>query len=294
MISILIASVTLQQLIQQPGSFVRTIERTDGVAVSQTAAFKLTADGKPDVWLVGTAHIGLKKYYADVQALLDAQDVVLFEGVRSKNRPMTPPKADPKAPKPIYEVLSDAIGLDFQLVDINYDRPHWINSDLSMEQLDALNKKGGHGKPTQFDMVEKMLDPKSSQTQMMGQFFKSAPASVKNALKIFLIEKLAKVDTLLPGMTDPTTLNVLLTARNRSVEDVFDKVIKKSQPPHSVAIYYGAAHMPGIEKAFAGKYGYKPVEQRWLTFAKADRHKLDDAGRQFLDILEKSSQGFGN
>jgi hypothetical protein len=290
MIATLLVSIALRQLIQ-PGSFIRTIDRTDGVSVSQTKALRLTQPGKPDVWLVGVAHIGLKQYYGEIQDLLDAQDVVLFEGVRANTNSLMPPKIDPKAPKPIYQVLSDAIGLDFQLVDIHYDRPHWVNSDLTMARLQALNKQGGHGKATEFDLVAKMLDPNSAQAKMFSQFLVSAPASIKDALKIFLVDKLAKVDTLLPGITDPTTLNVLLTARNKSVEDVLDKVLASPQPPKSVAVFYGAAHMRAIEKALGAKYGYKAVEQRWFTFAKADRHKLDDAGRQFLGALNAMAQG---
>jgi len=292
MITTLLASLLLRQTIPQPWLFVRTIERTDGVAVSQTASVKLTCPGKPDIWLIGAAHIGLKQFYADVQALLDAQDVVLFEGVSSKNRPMKTPKVDPKAPKMIYQVLSDAIGLDFQLVDIHYDRPNWINSDLSMQQLEAINKKGNHGKATDFNTIETMLDPNSDQSKMFGQFITSASPSIRNALKVFLVEKLAKVDTILPAMSDPTTLNVLITARNKSVVDNLDKLFNSPNPPKSVGVFYGAAHMRGIEKTLMTQYGYKPVEQRWITFAKADRHKLDDAGRQFLDMLEKMAKGF--
>jgi len=291
MIAYALALLTLKQPIQDSGGFVRTINRTDGVAVSQTASRKLVAAGMPDVWLVGAAHIGMKHYYADMQAVLDAQDVVLFEGVRSKARPMTPPKVDPKAPKALYQVISDAIGLDFQLVDINYNRPHWVNSDLTMEQLDALNKAGGHGKPTQFDMVEKMLDPNSPQSKMLGTFFTSATPSIKDAFKIFLVDKVAKIDSILAATTDPTTLNVLLTERNKSVARVFDKVLHSAQPPKSIGVFYGAAHMKEIEKALAAKYGYKATEQRWFTFAKADRKKLDEAGRQFLNMLETSAKG---
>ena len=292
MIQTILASVVLFQTITAQSGYVRTIERTDGVEVSQTLTRKLVAPGKPDLYLVGVAHIGSKEYYTEIQAVLDAQAVVLFEGVRPKGRPSTPPAPDPKAPKPIYQVLSDAVGLDFQLFDINYNHPSWVNSDLTMDQLESLNKKGGGGKPTGFDSVEKMLDPNSPQTKMMAEYFKTAPPSIKEALKIFLVEKLAKVDTILASTMDATTLNVLLGARNKSIEDVYEKTISVPDPPKSVAIFYGAAHMPDVQKAMAAKYGYKPAEQTWFTFAKADRRKLDAAGRQFLDTIATMTKGF--
>jgi hypothetical protein len=244
------------------------------------------------MYLVGVAHIGTKEYYSQIQAVLDARSIVLFEGVRPKTGKPVPPKNDPKASKPIYQILGDAVGLDFQLTDINYQHPNWINSDLSMEELERLNRKGGKGKPTGFDNVQKMLDPNSPQTKMLGQFFKTAPASVKEALKIFLVEKLAKVDTILAATLDPTTLNVLLTARNQSILDTLEKVLEGPQPTKSIAIFYGAAHLTEVQKAVMAKYGYRPQEQTWFTFAKADRRKLDATGRQFLDTLGTMAKGF--
>ena len=74
MTTFLLAAMLLRQPIQMATGFVRTIDRTDGIAVSQTASRRLVAPGKPDVWLVGVAHIGYKDYYTQIQALLDAQD----------------------------------------------------------------------------------------------------------------------------------------------------------------------------------------------------------------------------
>jgi hypothetical protein len=111
---------------------------------------------------------------------------------------------------------------------------------------------------------------------------------MKEAFKIFLIDRLAKVDTLLATVIDPTTLNVLLGARNKSVMDVFAKTISRPEPPRTVAIFYGAAHQTDLEKALKADYGYKEVEQKWFTFAKADRRRVDSAGRQFLDVPEKT------
>jgi len=285
MIHALIASLLISPVFADPASYVRTVERTDGVAVSQTKTQKLVAPGKPDIYLVGVAHIGSKSYYSEIQAVLNAQDVVLFEGVRSKGKPSVPVKPDPKAPKQMYQVISDALGLDFQLFDIDYNHPNWINSDLSMEELDRLNKKAGKGKATDFDMVEKLLDPNSPQTQQAAAFFGSAPASIKEALKIFLVEKISTIETMLNASLDPATVSILLTERNKSIAKAFEKAISVANPPKSVAIFYGAAHLPEVQKALAARYGYKPADQQWFTFAKADRRKLDATGRQFLDTL---------
>jgi len=288
MVSLLVASVILGQSVQGGmDSYIRTIDRTDGISVSQTLAKRLTAPGKPDLWLVGVAHIGLKAYYGEVQKLLDAQGAVLFEGVRSKNTP--PP--NPNGPKMIYQILGDAMGLDYQLTSIDYNRSNWVNSDIPMEELIKLNKKESNGKSKGFENLSKMLAPDSAESKMLASSLGMMPASVKEAMKIFLVQKLSKVDTMLAAFTDATTLNVLLHDRNQSVESAFDKQLSKSDPPKSIAVFYGAAHQPEIEKDLRAKFGYQYAEQKWLTFATADKKKLDATGKAALQQMMSQFPG---
>ena len=285
-------SLLFLQSVTKSGGFIRMVTQTDGVEIAQTLTEKLVAAGKPDVYLVGVAHIGSKDYYRGLQKLLDAQETVLFEGVTSKNKGPVPKKPDPSQPKSVYQVLGDAVGLDFQFADIEYNRPGWINSDLSMEELDRLNKAGGKGKPTQFDTVEKMLDPKSPETKMMTDFFKSASPSMREAIRIFLVEKLSDTDSALAKQMDASTYNIILTVRNQAIEKTFENTLASQKQPKSIAIFYGAAHQPGLEKDLAKRYGYRPASQQWFTFAKADRRKLDASGKSFLNTLGMLAKGF--
>lgn|GEM_PF-1765333 len=294
MITSLAAVVLLTQTLPtlQPNySFVRSVDRSDGISISQTAARKLVAPGKPDVWLVGAAHIGQKDYYSQIQNLLNAQDTVLFEGVSPKGTDGKPAKVDPKGQPMVYQVVAKFIGLDYQLADIDYSKPNWINSDLTIDELEVINRKASGGKPSGFDTIKQVLKPGSEQSKMLTEFFKNGTPGMREAFRIFLIEKLSKVDTLLPAVTDKATLNLLLTARNESIIRCFDRQLKKSDTPKSVAIFYGAAHQIDVKNRLVKAYGYHEVEQRWFTFATADRKKLDDSGKQFLNMM--NSMPFG-
>src|SRR5580704_10469044 len=93
-----------------PNSFIQTTTEKSGLFSLQTGAHRLTAPGRPDVWLVGAAHIGSRSYYTALQALLDAQGEVLFEGVKPSAKrasapppaqaPTNPPAQRQKPPKP--------------------------------------------------------------------------------------------------------------------------------------------------------------------------------------------------
>ncbi len=147
MLATLLAAFLLAQPDVVQSGYIRTVNRTDGVSISQTLSRRFTATGKPDLWLVGVAHIGLKEYYAQIQTLLDAQGMVLFEGVRANDQATGMPVADSRAPKNLYQILSGFIGLDFQPEDIHYNHPNWVNSDVSLDEIQRLKKASGKDKP---------------------------------------------------------------------------------------------------------------------------------------------------
>jgi len=198
-----------------------------------------------------------------------------------------PPKVDPNGPKPVYQTLSDALGLDFQLVDIDYSNPKWVNSDLSMEELTKLNKDKSGGKPTMFDNVKQLLDPNSPMAKMLSSFLENASPGTREALKILMVKQAAAANT--GALGDAATVEVVLKARNASAIKYFDKAITVAQPPKSVAIFYGALHMPEIAESLVAKYGDKDVKQDWYTVAVGDTKKLDAQGKAMLDAFDKSA-----
>ncbi|MDG1137060.1 MAG: hypothetical protein P8N28_02265, partial [Phycisphaerales bacterium] len=49
---------------------------------------RFASGGKPDLWLIGVAHIADSSFYNDITELLDEMDIVLYESVRpSGSRP---------------------------------------------------------------------------------------------------------------------------------------------------------------------------------------------------------------
>ncbi|MFT3686158.1 MAG: hypothetical protein QM783_14760 [Phycisphaerales bacterium] len=66
------------------GQYTRVVEHEDGSLTLEIAAKTFTPkDGKgPKVHLVGAVHVGDKTFYGSLQQMLDACDLVLFEGVK--------------------------------------------------------------------------------------------------------------------------------------------------------------------------------------------------------------------
>ena len=71
----------------KPEPYLRVVEEKSGAVVRLELAVRefappATEAGKPRVFLAGAVHVGEKSFYEGLQKFLDAQDVVLFEGVK--------------------------------------------------------------------------------------------------------------------------------------------------------------------------------------------------------------------
>ena len=58
--------------------------RTEGenLVSLELVSRRYEVEGKPDLWLVGVAHIADGSFYEEIAALLDEMDIVLYESVR--------------------------------------------------------------------------------------------------------------------------------------------------------------------------------------------------------------------
>src|SRR5262245_54526497 len=128
----------------------------------------------PAVWLTGVSHIGETNYFARLQEHLDAQRLVLFEGISSHSLSGSPAptpestragagagtneaEAGPSGAKlsSLQSTMAASFGLAFQLDAIDYARPNFRNSDLSVQELRRLLAEQGGGQS--FESLLQMM-----------------------------------------------------------------------------------------------------------------------------------------
>ena len=161
----------------------------DNIVSLEVVSRRYAAEGRPDVWLVGVAHIADESFYEQVASLLESLDVVLYESVRpSGSRPPmgdTPEEriettkkslvfvADSAGaaakeiemlPMTMDDVITDASILDRRLSgwldDVSVDaweNPIVIDSDeelgtITFTSFGLDGKKGGEGEAA--DLIE--------------------------------------------------------------------------------------------------------------------------------------------
>ncbi|HVV73350.1 MAG TPA: hypothetical protein VHI52_17895, partial [Verrucomicrobiae bacterium] len=224
-----------------PQPYVRISKADSNVLSLQIAVRQFVPNrGKgPTVWLTGVSHIGEPAYYAALQKHLDQQSLVLFEGISERAQPAPgATQADSGASaagasaadrSSLQSALAASMGLVFQLSAINYDRPNFRNSDLSVPELRQLLTTSEEGKSetsagAQFNGLLQMMQGGSLFDSLLqtGLRFLGTSTRLRALGRLALIEvigeiqgDLAQLQGLPPDMKQ--LLQVLLQRRNEKV-----------------------------------------------------------------------------
>lgn len=234
----------------------------------------------PVVWLSGASHVGESNYFAALQKHLDAQGTVLFEGVGAKSKKM---RFNPEEETSIQHTMASSLGLVFQLSAIDYDRPQFRNSDLSIAQLQQLLAGGavaeggaGNGKGTkagrEFQELLQVMDGSSFLGMLMhaGLKFIGSNPKLQAMTKVLLIETLGQLKgdmSQLQGVPPEIQrlLEVIIIERNKIVMTDLKAEIRAPFAPRSISVFYGAGHMADLEKRLRNELGYRPRGEVWLV-----------------------------
>lgn len=271
--------------------YLRSLKNTNGVIALEVALRRLApVRGRgADLWLVAVTHVGTSNYYTALQDFLDGQPVVLFEAIRSGDGP--PVRHEGYS---LQADLARALGLTFQLDAINYERPHFRNSDLSLEQLARVfggttnePAQPAPGSPPQttgaveFGALVQAMSGEGllGGLARLGVSLLAASPRLQAATKVALIEVLGQLPNdltqiagLPPGLQQ--LMRVLVEERNEAVVRDTRAALARRPVPASVAVFYGAGHMADLEYRLCRALGYQPVEDRWLKAFDVDHRNL--------------------
>lgn len=291
--------------------FMRVTNGATGLVELQVAVRKLvpTNGAGPVIWLSGASHIGETNYYALLQKHLDAQALVLFEGIhagrkregtngvaREKPAPNSTLADQPEAAaKPggrtsLQKDLAESLGLVFQLEAINYTRPNFLNSDLSVKELRELMDKDDEPaapdspkekrKNEAFEALLKAMEGNSLFGSLLKAGFKLVGSNPKfqAMTKLALIEALGSIRGDLSRMKSlpedmQRLMEVLIQSRNDAVLKDLRVELKRPTPPASISIFYGAGHMEDLERRLRREFGCRVESDQWLPAFTVDYAK---------------------
>jgi len=274
----------------------------------------------PVIWLAGVMHVGEPDYYRALQHFLDTQTVVLYEGVNTEShqrhvhedlaastKAPTPaaPQTGAKAGYSMQSTLARSLGLVFQLEAIDYDRTNFLNSDLSILQIQRIME--GHqpraapgqkvGSNASFDTLLQIMDGSS----FLGSLFKlgmqimASSPKLQAMAKLTLIEAIGRLKGDLSDMQGlppewKQLVQVLIQARNQNLMADLKTELAKTPRSGSIAVFYGAGHMDDLEKRLTSELHYRPAGETWLPAFSVDMRKsgISPMEAQFMRGLIKA------
>ncbi len=251
---------------QQSASYIKVSQSVETISL-QTAAHCFQAPNKPTVWIVGVTHLGTKQYYQALQKFLDPCTVVYYEAIRQNE----------SAPRVINEAqqaeiraglsgpqprLAQALGLTFQLNQIDYAKPNFINVDISFKALiQAYRDAKLDSKP----LMMLLAIGESPLSEMLFNLLDSlcqAPA-IRQTLLYVMISLMGDERLLTTIQNDHSIQGlsqILLSHRNKVVIDYLKDALAQGtlSDKDSIALFYGAAHASELEERLCAQ-GYQPA-----------------------------------
>jgi hypothetical protein len=191
--------------------------------------------------------------------------------------------------------LADVLNLEFQLDALSYDGPNWRCSDMAMDELNRRMTARGldfellGGTLAGSSLPAKLIKALLGMIRVADTFFEGA---IADTFKVAMIEMLGderlieqQLDQFGGGFGE-----VIINDRNQIVIDDLKALIEREPQIKSVAVLYGAGHMPDMVRRLSDQLGYRPAPpevapppppqapavapaERWLTAIKVDFSK---------------------
>ena len=256
---------------KQTPQFLRLLRDKNNVPLALETAivrFAPTAGGRtPTVDLVAAVHIADAAYYRQLNREFQAYDAVLYELVAPENS-NAPKPGDRRGSNSISAMqngMKDLLALEFQLDGIDYTCKNMVHADMSPEQLaKSMHKRGESawtmlGRMLAYAMAKENRSDDVSGGELLAAFFAKNRAL---ALKRLLAEQFQQSEEALAALEGPTGSS-LISGRNKVVTDVLRKELAAGK--QKIAVFFGAGHMPDLQKRLLHDFTMKPVDTRWLA-----------------------------
>ncbi|CAN5398518.1 hypothetical protein BH09PLA1_BH09PLA1_34370 [soil metagenome] len=269
----------------EQSKFLRFVTDKDGGGSLQASVVRYENDQGVTVDLVAAVHIADRSFFRALDSSFEDYDAVLYELVASKEMlgPTTQgaglrtmrPRDDHEPPTTaaskrrgggsmawvgtLQRFLRDTLKLTFQLEEVDYKRPNFIHADLDAETFAQMQEERGEsfsGMLIQSMLREMSRGDAGNQPGLGDLLFAMQSPDKARQLKLLFAKQFNKIDDQMAGMEGPKG-SVLLTERNKAAMRTLKKAMASGK--RSVAIFYGAGHLKGMDKMLTDELGFHQV-----------------------------------
>lgn len=257
------------------GNFIRITRSQDGKPLTlETSITSYSAgDNGAKVDLIGAIHIGEKAYYRQLNKLFDQYDVLLYELVAPEGTVISKRSAT-ESSNPIsflQNTMKDFLGLQSQLDKIDYDKKHFVRADMTPEQMSLKMAERGDtmitiALSTFVDAMRQQnkaaLKPDGLSASTIADLDFSELLQDPLKAKVLLAEQFVASGSLDQALG--ASLNQLIVL-DRNAEAMKGLQKQLAAGKKKIGIFYGAAHLPDMEKRLFDDLAMKKGETTWVS-----------------------------
>ncbi len=247
-------------------SFIRIQRNDDGEPISMDTAITTyvgkDADGKPvQVDLVGAVHIGDTAYYKKLNKQFKQYDALLYELVARKGA------APRKGAAGAWGSIGSMLELDDQIRVVDYQAKNFVHADMSWnEMMKSMEQRDESFLKLFFRMIGQGIAQQSDQKSGAGDGDLLAVLLFSRnkalAWKKIMAKQFEDTEESMKWLEGPNG-STLVTERNKVALKVLTEQLKEGK--RRIGIFYGAGHLPDMERRLIDEFHLKRGKQRWLT-----------------------------
>ena len=219
-----------------------------------------------EVDLVGAIHIADIRYFDELNTRFREYDAVLYELVAPEGTRV--PLGGVEGGGLLSSIqggLGNLLGLSFQLDHVDYTRPNLIHSDLSPEEISESMAARGESAASliarllSISLSEYGKDPVgASSLGLIAAFFSP---DRERMLKIQLAPMLLDMESATAAFEGEAGSTLVGERNKRAVSDLGERIAAGDR---RIAIFYGAAHLEGIEELIEQDFGMQRTGIVWV------------------------------
>lgn len=249
-----------------PADYIRHVPAAD----NSPKALEVAVAGfeHPDgarVDLVSAIHVADRDYFAELDRRLGGYEVVLYELVGEPGQVSAPRGATPSMVGLLQGGMKNALGLAFQLDEIDYARDNMVHADLTPDAFSDSMRERSESIGGMMFRGWAMALAEQGAGKSAGQdadFIKVLFADDRQrALKRVLASQLADQVDLLETLSGKDG-STLITVRNQRALQVLAEQLDAGA--ERIAIFYGAGHMPDFETRLVEEFGMRKTSTEWI------------------------------
>ena len=254
--------------------FLRFERDPTGGGTLQTSIVRYANDEGDVVDLIGAVHVGDRAYYELLNERFKQYDSLLYEMVKPKDVDMADRQAGGGSGgglnliHTLQKAMQTVLELSYQLDDVDYAAENFVHADMDLETFTRRQSEAGEGFLDMMikQMLNDMTNPEKAMANQGPSMFEimdalGAPDRARR-LKLIFAEQLSNVEDLMQQLTGGEP-SVILDERNEAAFEVLDRRLDAGED--SLGVFYGAAHLKGMDDLLRER-GFRRVgEPEWLT-----------------------------